>query len=96
MDASDRIKKRKKKTINPINKKDNKCFPYNVTVGLNQGEIKKDPQRMTKVKPFIDKCNWERINYTSEKDDWKNLRKKMFLMCYTIKNGYMSCLCFKT
>ena len=24
-----------------------------------------------KVNPFIDKCNWEGINYTSEKDDWK-------------------------
>ena len=95
MDASDQIRKRKK-TINPINKKDNKCFPYNVTVGLNQGEIKKDPQRMTKVKPFIDKCNWKGINYTSEKDDWKNLRKKNVFHVLYHKNGYMSCLCFKT
>ena len=26
---------------------------------------------MTKIKLFIDKYNWERINYPSKKDDWK-------------------------
>ena len=33
--------KNKKATINPINKKDIKCFQYAVTVALNQEEIKK-------------------------------------------------------
>ena len=41
-------------TINPINKKDNKCFWYVVTV-LNYEEIKKDPQRITRIKPFVNK-----------------------------------------
>ena len=49
--------KNKKATINPVNKKDNKCFQYNVTVTLNFEEIKKDPQRITKIKPFINKYN---------------------------------------
>ena len=31
--------KNKKSTINPINKKDNKCFHYAVTVALNHEEI---------------------------------------------------------
>ena len=31
--------KNKKATINPINKKDNKCFQYAVTVALNLEEI---------------------------------------------------------
>ena len=39
-DSPDWIKN-KKATINPINKKDNKCFQYAVTVALNQKEIKK-------------------------------------------------------
>ena len=34
-------KKQQKKTINPINKKDNKCFQYAVTVALNYEEIKR-------------------------------------------------------
>ena len=33
--------KNKKATINPINKKDNNCFKYAVTVALNDEEIKK-------------------------------------------------------
>ena len=42
---------------------------------LRNEEIRKDPQRIAKVKPFKDKCNWEGINYPSEKDDWKNFEK---------------------
>ena len=47
----------KKAAINPINKKDNKRFEYAVTVALNYEEIKKDPQRITKIKRFINKYN---------------------------------------
>ena len=57
--------------ITPINKKDNKCFQYTVTVALNCEEIKRDPQRITKIKRFINKYNWEGINIPSEKDDWE-------------------------
>ena len=39
----------KNATINPINKKDNKCFQYAVTVALNHEKIKKDPQRKQKL-----------------------------------------------
>ena len=53
---------------NPINKKD-KCFQYVVTVVLNYEEIKKDPHSTKKIKPFINKYNWEGINYLLEKDD---------------------------
>ena len=31
--------------------------------------------KISKIKPFIDKYNWEGINYPSEKDGWKSLRK---------------------
>ena len=56
VDSPDSIKE-KKITTNPINKKDNKCFQYAVTVALNYEEIKKDPQRIKKVQPFINKYN---------------------------------------
>ena len=52
IDTPDWIKS-KKVTINPIKKKDNNCFQYPVTVALNHEETKKDPQRITKIKPFI-------------------------------------------
>ena len=45
--------KDKKSTINPKNN-DYKCFQYAVTVALNHDEINKNPQRVSKIKPFID------------------------------------------
>ena len=38
-------------------------------------EIKKDPQRITRIKLFINKFNWEGIHFPSEKDDWKIFQK---------------------
>ena len=35
---------------------------------------KKDPQGITKIKPFINKCNREG-NFSSEKDDWKKIEQ---------------------
>ena len=67
--------KNKNAAINYINKKDNKCFHYAVTVALNHEEIKKDPQRITKIKPFINKCNWKRIGFQLEKNNWKKFEK---------------------
>ena len=49
IDSPDWIKN-KKVTINPINKEDNKCFQYTVTVTLNYEKIKKDAQRIRKIK----------------------------------------------
>ena len=59
----------KKATINSINKKGNKGFKYVLAVALNHEEIKEDPERITKIKPFINKYTWQGINYPSEKYD---------------------------
>ena len=69
-DSPDWIKN-KETTINAINKKDNKYFQYAIPVASNYEEIKKDPQRITKIKPFINKYNWEGINFPSQKHDSK-------------------------
>ena len=62
--------KDKKSTINPKNN-DDTCFQYAVTLALNLDKIKKDPQRISKIKPFIEKYNWEDINSLSTNKDWK-------------------------
>ena len=67
--------KNKKATINLVNKKDKKCLQYGATIELNHEEIKKYPQRITRTKPFINKYNWQGINFPSEKDDWKKIEK---------------------
>ena len=74
IDSPDQIKN-EIGTINLIIKKDSKCFQYAVTFAVNNEEIKKDAQRITKNKPFINKYNWLGISFPSEKDDWKSLRK---------------------
>ena len=49
--------KNKKATINPENNDDN-CFQYALTVALNHQNIgKKNPQKILKIKPFIDQYN---------------------------------------
>ena len=63
---------------------------------INHEKIAKYPERIAKIIPFIGRCNQERINYLSEKDDWKRLEKntkQLLLMCNLLKNGYIS---FKT
>ena len=52
-----------------------KCFQYSVTVTLNHEKIKKDPQRITKISPFLNKYKWERINFPPEKDDWQKFEE---------------------
>ena len=65
--------KNKKATINPQNKKDDKCFQYALTVALNHEKIKDHPERISKIKPFIDQYNWNEIDFPSTGKDWKNL-----------------------
>ena len=62
--------KDKKSTINPKNN-DDKCFQYAETLALNFDKIKKDPERVSKIKPFIEKYNWEDIDFPSTSKDWK-------------------------
>ena len=67
--------KYKKATINPINKKDDNCFPYAITVALNYEDIGKNPERITKIKTFINKYNWKEIEFPSLKNDWEKFGK---------------------
>ena len=92
------LTKNKKPTINPINKKDNKYFHYAVTVALNYEEIKKDPETITKIKPFINKYK-EGMYFPSERDNWKKIEKNNVTIAlnvlYAKEEKNISCLCFK-
>ena len=74
IDTPDWIEK-KKAAINAKNT-DVNCFQYVVTVALNYEEIKWNPEKVPNIKPFINKCNWTRINYSSKIDDLKTFEKK--------------------
>ena len=64
--------KNKKSTINSTNN-DDKCFQYAVTLALNLDNINKHPQRISKLKPFIDQYNWKDIDFPPINKDWRKL-----------------------
>ena len=61
--------KNKKSTINP-NNNDYKCFQYAVTLALNLDKINNHPERISKIKPFIEQYNWKD---PSTSKDWKKI-----------------------
>ena len=52
--------------IQSIKKNDN-SFQYAITVAINYEEIGKNPERIIKIKPFINNCNWKEIEFPSQK-----------------------------
>ena len=73
IDSPDWIKN-KKATINPKNK-DNECFKYAIIAALNHEKVGKNPQRISKIKSFIDMYNWKDIEFPSHSKDWKKLEQ---------------------
>ena len=56
--------------INPKNK-DNKCFQYAIIVALNYQNIDHHPERISKLKPFINSYIWKDIEFPSHSKDWR-------------------------
>ena len=61
--------KNKKSSTNPKNN-DNKFFQYAITLALNYDKIDRNPQRISKIKPFIENYNWKDIDFPSRRKDW--------------------------
>ena len=60
--------KNKGVTINPKNTKDNNCFQYAIIAALNHQNIEDHSERISKLKPFINKYNWkDRVSFTFER-----------------------------
>ena len=62
--------KDKKSTINPKNN-DNKCFQYAATLALNFDNINNHPEKISKIRPFIDQYTWKDIEFPPTSKDWK-------------------------
>ena len=60
--------KDKRSTMNSKNN-DNKCFQYVVTLALNIDKINDHPERISKIKPFIEKYNRKDIDFPSISKD---------------------------
>ena len=62
--------KDKKSTINP-EKNDYKCFQYVAILALNFDNINNHPEKISKIRPFIDQYNWKDIDFPPTNKDWK-------------------------
>ena len=90
----------KKATINPQNKKDNKCFQYALTVSLNYEKNNINHQRISKIEPFIDQYNWNKIDFQSTGKDWKkfesNSKSIALNILYVPHNSEKICHAYKS
>ena len=57
--------------VKRLNQKNNgnKCFQYAITLALNIVKINDHPERISKIKPFIEKYNWKDIDFPSTSKD---------------------------
>ena len=74
-------------TINPKNTKDNNCFQYAITAGLNYQNIDCHPERISKIKPFINNHNWKDIEFPSHFKDWRKFE------CNNKANAFKYIIC---
>ena len=63
--------KNKGVTINPKNTKNNKCFQYAIIAALNHQNIDHHPERISKLRPFIDNYDWTEIEFPAHSKDWR-------------------------
>ena len=75
--------KKQKATINPKNE-DDRCFLFAANFALNHEEIKWNRERVSNIKPFINKYKWEEISYPSKLDDWKKFEKNNLTIALNI------------
>ena len=61
----------KRVAIDPKNTKNNYCFAYAIIAALHHNEIRKYPQKITKLEPYVSNYNWKEINFSAEQ---KNLK----------------------
>ena len=67
---------KKKATINPKNTDDKCNNHYKATVALNYEVIELHPERVSNVKPFLNKYDWKGINHPSKIDDLRFVWEK--------------------
>ena len=94
MDSPDWIKQKKSKS-NPT-KNDDQYFQCAAIIALNHEKIELHPERVSEIKPFINNYNLEEINYSSNIQDWKKLKKKFISFCqcfaYQTKETFPTCI----
>ena len=64
--SPERLRNKKEAITNGDN-----CFQNALNDELDYQKIKKDPQKISKIKPYISQYNWRDIKFPSHQKDWK-------------------------
>ena len=67
--------KKKGATTNSKNTEDNECFEYAIIAALHHQEIRKNPQRISKLISFINNYDWKDIEFPSHSKDWRKFEQ---------------------
>ena len=65
----------KKATINPKNLNDNMCFSYSIIAALHYDDVKKNPHRISHLKPNLKNYNWKDIQFPPTNKDYSTFEK---------------------
>ena len=57
-----------------ITNKEN-CFQNVLDDALNYQTIKANPERISKLKAYLNQYNWKNIKFPSDKEDWKKFEQ---------------------
>ena len=63
---------------------DNRYFQYSITVTLNHQNIENHPERIPNIKPFIDQCNWEGIDFPAGMKVWKKFEQNNKTIAFNV------------
>ena len=66
--------KNKHGTINPKNE-DDKCIIYAIIASLHYHEIDNHPERISKLKPYINDYNWHGLEFPVQPSDWRKFEE---------------------
>ena len=62
----------KKEAINSNNNNNSNNFQNALDDALNYQTIESNPQRISKLKPYVNKYNWKGINFPAGSKEWQN------------------------
>ena len=60
------------------------CFENALNYVLGYQRVKKDPQEISKIKPYISQYNWKDIEFPSHKEDWKHFEQNNKIIALNI------------
>ena len=80
--------KNKGVTINPKNTENPMCFQYALAAALSHQNIDHHPERISKLRTFINNYNWKDIEFPTYSKDWRKFEQNNMTIALNIYVPY--------